>query len=120
MTESVHIDGVLQGGVGGTTFPESTPTVITSSGGAITIDPANGSIQSWTMTETTTVTVSGFTSGDFGEVTVLLFDSDLYTTTFPANFWIGADPDLSSGEGLIEVISTVGATSGKGAHIDLT
>ena len=96
---------------------EVTPASIAGSG-TLTITPAGGDVQRWVTNGATTLTVSGFASDKLGQITLLLEDSDTNTVTYPAGFWIG-DAPTATATMLIEIVSPVGSTTGKGVALDL-
>ncbi len=73
------VDPTLQG-----SFTEETFTITASA-----LDPANGTIQTKTITANTTFTDSLV---DGQSITLHLIDADLFTVVFPAASWIGGSP----------------------------
>lgn len=80
-------------------------------GGSVDIDPANGSIQTWTLGASRTPTATNFTSGQ--SVTLLINDGTAYTVTWSSISvtWVGGTaPTLpTTGYGVI-VLWKVGTT----------
>lgn len=66
----------------------------TASSGAF--DIANGHIQKYTLTANETLS---FTMGDGQSLTLMIYDGDTYTVTWPAMVWVGgSEPTLNAGD----------------------
>lgn len=68
------------------TFKEVSETVYTLTGTTPAIDPANGTVQNWTLTGNSSPT-DGLTSGQF--VLLMIEDGSAYTISWPTMTWIG-------------------------------
>lgn len=93
--KDLYVDGVayldsvdIAGGiVTGITTVVVTETVYAISGTTPSIDPANGGIQTWTLTGNSTPTAGSFASGQ--SITLMVNDGSDYTITWPTMQWIG-------------------------------
>ena len=86
---------------------EIVETVYSLSGTSVALDPANGTIQTQTLTANTTYTDS-LASGE--SITLLVDDGAGYTITWPTITWeIGAAPTLPSSGYLRVVVYKVGS-----------
>jgi hypothetical protein len=87
----VTIDGLLlkDGGVKDVTFDGSfTETVFAISDGAsVDLDPANGTIQTWTLGANRSPTATNFAAGQ--SMTLMVLDGTAYTITWPSVTWVG-------------------------------
>jgi hypothetical protein len=68
----------------GAEIAEKTATISTT---AATIDPANGTIQRWTLSANSTATATGFTAGEY--VTLMIDDGAARTVTWTGVTWVG-------------------------------
>lgn len=96
--------------VGNVTVKETTNTVHALSGTTPAIDPANGSIQTWTLTANSTPTDS-LASGQ--SVMLMIDDGTAYTITWPSITWKtdgGNEPTLFTSGYTVIVLWKVGAT----------
>lgn len=99
--------------------PEQTETAISSAANFVYLDPTNGPLQKWTVTENATVSWDNWLSAKLGQITVRMVGGDAYTLSFPLGFWIGDEPTITS-DMLIEVVSKSGSSSIRGVAIDLS
>ena len=80
-------------------------------GGSVDIDPANGSIQTWTLGASSSPTATGFNNGQ--SITLMVDDGSAYTITWPSVTWKtdgGVAPTLNTTGFTVIVLWKVGGT----------
>lgn len=83
-------------GFAGATGPVNAETVYTANDAvSVDINPANGTIQVWALTNNRTLTATSFSEGQ--NVTMLIDDGTAYTITWPTITWVGGSaPTLAT------------------------
>jgi len=90
------------------TFKNVTETVFAVTGTTPALDPANGSIQTWTLSGASTPTDS-FSAGE--SITLMIDDGTAYGITWPTMKWAGGEaPTLATTDYSVVVLWKVGAT----------
>jgi hypothetical protein len=83
-------------------------TVFAVTGTTPALDPANGSVQTWTLSGASTPT-DGFSSGE--SMTLMIDDGAAYAITWPTMQWAGGEaPTLATTGYSVIVLWKVGAT----------
>lgn len=99
---------VAEAFTGHKTLKEVSETVYTLSGTTPAIDPANGTIQTWTLSANSTPT-DGLTTGQ--SVTLVIDDGTSYTITWPTVTWVGGSaPTLDATGKNVVVLWKIGST----------
>ena len=70
-------------------------------GAAVDLNPANGSIQTWTLGANRTATAASFNAGE--SMTVMVNDGTAYTLTWPTTTWVGGSAPLLATTGFTVV-----------------
>lgn len=80
-----------------------------SDGGSVDIDPANGTIQVWTLGANRSPTASNFAAGH--SVTLMIADGSAYAITWPSVTWVGGNaPTLATAGYTVIELWKVGST----------
>jgi hypothetical protein len=78
-------------------------------GASVDLNPANGTIQVWTLGASRSPTATNFTSGQ--SMTLMVNDGTAYTITWPSVVWVGgSDPTLATTGYTVIVLWEVGTT----------
>lgn len=78
-------------------------------GASVDLNPANGTIQTWTLGASRTATATSFAAGQ--SMTVMINDGTAYTLTWPTTTWVGGvAPTLATSGYTVVELWKVGAT----------
>ena len=86
-----------------------TETIYDVTGTTPSLNPANGTIQTWTLTANSTPTAASFVAGQ--SITLMVDDGTSYTITWPSVTWVnGSAPTLKTTGYTVVVLWKVGST----------